>query len=89
MEVHGFPDVGGGPFERWGIRTSVPLLAGSIAVCVAEVAVGVVLWTGRPIGRWLALILIPFELAYWIGFALPLGPIVGGIRTVLVIVALS
>ena len=85
----GFPAYGGGPFERWGIPTSVPLLAGFIAVCAAEVVVGVLLWSGRSIGLWLALGLLPFELIYWIGFALPYGPIVGAIRTIAVILALN
>ena len=82
------PGDGGGPFERWGISTSVPLLTGFIIVCVAELIVGAVLWSGRPIGSWLALALLPFELAYWIGFALPFGLILGAIRTVLVVAAL-
>ncbi len=84
----GFPTYGGGPFERWGISTSIPLLAGFILVCAAEIVVGAVLWSGQPIGLWLALALVPFELVYWIGFALPFGLILGAIRTVLVIVAL-
>jgi hypothetical protein len=85
----GFPTYGGGPFERWGIPTSIPLLAGFIAVCVAELVVGALLWSGLPLDLWLALALLPFELIYWIGFALPFGPILGTIRTVLVIVALT
>ncbi len=84
----GFPTYGGGPFERWGISTSVPLLAGFIVVCIAELIVGTMLWSGQPIGLWLALALVPFELVYWIGFALPFGLIFGTIRTVLVVIAL-
>jgi hypothetical protein len=84
----GFPTYGGGPFERWGIQTSIPLLAGFIAVCVAELIVGGLLWSGRPAGLWLALALLPFELVYWIGFALPFGFVFGAIRTTLVIAAL-
>jgi len=84
----GFPTYGGGPFERWGISTSVPLLAGFIVVCFAELIVGTMLWSGRSIGLWLALTLVPFELVYWIGFALPFGLLFGAARTVLVIVAL-
>ena len=85
----GFPTYGGGPFERWGIPTSVVLLAGFIAVCAAELVVGALLWSGRPSGLWLALAILPFELVYWIGFALPFGPLMGAIRTVLVVVALT
>lgn len=85
----GFPTYGHGPFERWGISTNVPLLVGFIAVCAAELAVGVMLWSNAPIGLWLSLALVPFEVAYWIGFALPFGPILGLIRTVLVLIVLS
>jgi len=84
----GFPTYGDGPFEAWGIPTSVSLLTGFVAVCAAEVALGFPLWAGRPIGLWVALALLPFELFYWIGFALPFGPLLGVARTVLVIVAI-
>jgi hypothetical protein len=84
----GFPTYGGGPFEGWGIPTSIPLLAGFIVVCVAELVVGVLLWSGRPLGVWLAIGLLPFELIYWVGFALPFGHVLGAIRTALVVAAL-
>jgi hypothetical protein len=44
----GFPSYGGGPFERAGIRTGVPLLIAFLVVCIAEVAVGVMLLTAAP-----------------------------------------
>ena len=84
----GFPTYGGGPFERWGIPTSVALLLGFVAVCAAEVAVGVLLWRNAAAAPWLALILLPVELVFWIGFALPVGPLLGLARSVLVVAAL-
>jgi hypothetical protein len=82
----GFPTYGGGPFESWGIESSTTLLAGFTAVCAVEVVLGVLLWVSpQPIVMWLALILFPFELFFWIGFALPIGPVLGTLRTVLVI----
>ena len=81
----GFPTYGDGPFEKIGLPTTVPLLAGFAAVCGAEVLAGSLLWRGRPSGRKLALALLPFEAAYWIGFALPAGPVLGVSRTVLVL----
>ena len=77
----GFPTYGDGPFEAVGVPTSVPLLAGFVGVCAAEVVAGVLLWNRRPAGLWLSLALLPFEVAYWIGFALPLGPLLGAART--------
>jgi hypothetical protein len=83
--VMGFPAYGEGPFERVGIPTSVPLLAGFVGVCAAEVVVGTMLWTGRRGAGRLSVGLLPLELAYWIGFALPYGPVLGVARTVAVI----
>jgi hypothetical protein len=83
----GFPTYGGGPFERLGLATSVPLLTAFLVVCAAEVVSGVLLWTdasGAVTAGW---VLLPFELAFWIGFALPFGPVVAIARTVLVLMA--
>lgn len=85
----GFPTYGYGPFESAGILTSVPLLLAFVAVCVAEVGVGVLLWRDQTLGLWLALVLLPVEAVFWIGFALPLGPLLGVTRTVLAILALA
>jgi len=35
----------------------------------------------------LALVLLPFEFAFWIGFALPFGPPLGVVRTIAVALA--
>lgn len=83
--VMGFPAYGEGPFERVGIPTSVPLLTGFVGICAAEVVVGTMLWTGKRGARPLSVGLLPLELAYWIGFALPYGPVLGLARTVAVI----
>jgi uncharacterized membrane protein YhaH (DUF805 family) len=84
----GFPTYGEGPFERWGLPTSVALLLGFVAVCAAEVAVGVLLWRDATTAPWLALALLPVELVFWIGFALPFGPMLGLARTALVVAVL-
>ena len=84
----GFPTYGDGPFERWGLTTSVALMLGFVAVCGAEVVVGVLLWRDATTAPWLALALLPVELAFWIGFALPFGPLLGLVRTALVVAIL-
>lgn len=83
----GFPTYGNGPFERIGVPTTTPLLVGFLSVCVAEIAVGVLLWAGAAHASALSYALLPFELAFWIGFALPLGPPLGIARTVLLLLA--
>ena len=81
----GFPTNGGGPFERIGIRTTVPLLVAFLVVCGLEVVAGWLLWRGRRAGAVLGVALLPIEFAFWIGFALPLGPPLGLARVILVI----
>ncbi len=83
----GFPTYGNGPFERVGIPTSTALLVAFLFVCAAEVAVGVMLWAGTPHAAAASYALLPLELAFWIGFALPLGPLLGIARTVLLLLA--
>ena len=77
----GFPTYGDGPFESIGIPTSAPLIAGFAAVCAAEVALGTRMLAGRRSSLTLSFALLPFEAAYWIGFALPFGVVLGAIRT--------
>jgi hypothetical protein len=82
----GFPTNATGPFfEQLGIFTSWPLIAGFVLVCAAEVVCGLLLWANKPAGRWLAFALLPFEFAFWLGFALPFGPLFGLIRTALLL----
>jgi hypothetical protein len=83
----GFPTYGGGPFERIGLPTSVPLLAVFALVCLAEVVVGAMLLLEVPQARALAYLLLPIELVFWFGFALPFGPPFGIARTVLLLLA--
>ncbi|MCW2763015.1 MAG: hypothetical protein JWR85_3216 [Marmoricola sp.] len=83
----GFPTYGGGPFERIGIPTTTPLLAAFLAVCVAEIATGVMLWAGVSHAPAVSYALLPFEIAFWVGFALPFGPVLGVARTALLLLA--
>ena len=81
----GFPTYGGGPFESLGLKTSTGLLAAFVVVCAAEVVVGVLLVAGVPAAPVLAYVLLPVETVFWIGFALPFGPVLGIARTVLLL----
>lgn len=77
----GFPTYGGGPFEHAGVQTSTALLVGFLSVCVAEVALAVMLWAGAPHAAAVGYALLVLELPFWIGFALPVGPLLGIART--------
>lgn len=85
----GFPTYGDGPFDRWGLPTSTALIVVFVAVCAAEVVLGVLLWRDDTTALWLALALLPVELVFWIGFALPFGPLLGLARTALVVAILA
>ena len=87
-KLMGYPTYGPGEFAEWGVPTTVPLILGFAGVCAAEVAVGTLLWRRRKreLGRILALVLLPIELVFWIGFRLPFGPPLGAARTALVII---
>lgn len=86
MDFHGVPNVWGRPLRPLGDSYQRP--TDDRRVCAAELVVGFLLWTGRTSGLWTARALLLFEFFYWIGFA-PLGPDVGVLRTVLVVVAIS
>lgn len=81
----GYPTYGDGPFTEVGINTSTPLLVAFLGVCAAEAVAGWLLWRRRRSGAVVALALLPFEFAFWIGFALPFGPLLGIARTALVV----
>jgi len=84
--VMGFPAYGNGPFERIGIRTSVPLLVGFLLICILEIVAGLFVWRGSKAGAILALAQLPMAAIYWWGFALPFGPIFGFLSTILIII---
>jgi hypothetical protein len=85
--VMGFPAYGGGPFERHGIDTSIPLLVGFFIVCVLEVVAGWLVWGGNRSGAFLSLIAIPIGAVYWWGFALPFPPLFALVRTTMLTMA--
>lgn len=84
--IMGFPAYGRGPFERFGIPTSVPLLAAFLLVCILEAVAGVLLWGGHRSGAVLALVLLPVGGVFWWGFALPIPPIFALVWTILIFV---
>jgi len=85
----GFPTYGGGPFTDIGIHTTLPLLVAFLLACAAELLAGRLLWNRLRSGAIFALALLPVEVAFWIGFALPAGPAAGLARTVLLLLGWS
>ncbi len=81
--VLGFPAYGNGPFEKMGIPTSLPLLAGFLLVCALECVAGWGLWNHNKGSALLSFAIIPVEMLFYIGFALPFGPPVLILRLVM------
>jgi hypothetical protein len=84
----GFPTYSG-RFEKFGIQTSVALLTWFVVVCALEIVVGGLLLAGWQPALWLSVLLLPFELVFWLGFSLPLGFVLGAARAVAIVVALA
>lgn len=87
--VMGFPAYGGGPFERYGLPTTIPLVLGFLIICILEAAAGWLLWGGHQAGAHLALVLLIPGGVYWWGFDLPIPPILAVVRTILLVVSWS
>lgn len=87
--VLGYPAYGRGAFERHGLPTTLPLVAGFLLICMAEAVVGWLLWCGRKAGAIYALVLLGPGAVYWWGFDLPYPPIAALVRTILIVVGWS
>jgi hypothetical protein len=83
--ILGFPAYGRGPFEHYGIPTTVGLLGAFLVVCTLESAAGWLLWGGHRSGAILALALLPLGAVFWWGFALPIPPLFALVRTILIL----
>jgi hypothetical protein len=78
----------GGPWSsRFTHRTFVWLLIAFLIVAVAVAWVAWLVWKGSRIGGILALVLLPVEAVFWIGFTLPIPWVLGALRAVLLVLA--
>ena len=76
----------GGPWSsRFSHRTFVWLLAAFLIVALAVAWAAWLVWKASRIGGVLALILLPVEAVFWIGFALPIPWVLGAARAVLLL----
>src|SRR4030043_1302645 len=87
--VMGFPTYGNGPFEKIGVYTTTPLLVGFLFVCALECIAGWGLWSGDKGAAILSFAIIPVEMVFFIGFALPFGPPFLLVRFVLLLIGWS
>ena len=87
--VMGYPTYGNGPFEKIGVHTTTPLLFGFLLVCALECIAGWGLWSGDKGSAILSVGIIPIEMIFFIGFALPFGPPFLIIRMILLVMSWS
>lgn len=74
-----------GPLARTGVETLVVLLAAFLVVCVLEAIAGWLIWNGRRGGGLLGVALLPIAAIFWVGFELPIPPLIGLARAAIVI----
>ncbi len=75
----------GGPFENLGIDALIVAGIGYIIVSALKILAAYWLWHARLDGAVLELILLGLSAIFWYGFALPLGPLLGIIQVVLLV----
>jgi hypothetical protein len=77
----------GGPFESLGIDALI--VAGIVYIFASSLRILAAygLWHSRRDGAVFGLILPGFGTIFWYGFALPIGPLVGSVELVLIILA--
>ncbi len=75
-----FPMYGGGPLDRFSPEIFAVLLGLFTALCAFEAYAGWLLWNGEPVGAWITLLLLPIEVVFWVGFAVPVPPVIGIVR---------
>ena len=82
-----FPMYGGPWSERFDPGTFAALLIAFLLVLMAASFAAWLVWRGSRAGAVLSLALLPVEVVFWLGFALPVPWAIGVARVVLLLVA--
>jgi len=78
-----FPMYGGGLFDRFSPEVFGVLLGLFTALCALEAYAGWLLWNGERLGALITLALLPIEVVFWAGFAVPFPPLIAIARLAL------
>ena len=89
MFMNLFPAYGGGVFERWPPPAFVTMLGLFASLSALEVFGAWLLWNGQRVGALITLGLLPIEIFFWIGFALPIPPVNAVLRIALLVLGWS
>jgi hypothetical protein len=71
-----FPMYGGGLFERWSVEVFAVLLGLFAALSALEAFAAWLLWEGERLGALMTIALLPIEVLFWAGFAVPIPPLI-------------
>jgi hypothetical protein len=82
VNVMGLPALSG-PFERLGLDWMVGLGWAYVGLSVLEVLAGILVWRRRRAGALLSVAQVPPAIVFWVGFELPLPPLVAALRLAL------
>ena len=78
----------GGPWSaRLQPRTFTVLLMAFLVVTLVAAWTAWLVWSGSKAGAVLALVLLPIEAVFWVGFALPIPWLIGVARVVFILLA--
>jgi hypothetical protein len=80
MTPFGFRAYSGGWFERFSPEMFAILLGVFVGLCAVEAFAGWLLWTGSRAGGTLTFVLLPLEIVFWTGFAVPIPPVAAVLR---------
>ena len=88
------PGVGGaralsGPFESLGMEAFIVAGIVYMVVSALKIMVGYWLWNARLDGAVFGLILVGLSAIFWYGFELPIGPIIGIVEVILLVLVWS
>jgi hypothetical protein len=75
-----FPMYGGGLFDRLSPEVFAVLLGLFTALSAVEAYAGWLLWNREPLGAGMTLVLLPIEIVFWVGFAVPIPPVLAVVR---------
>jgi hypothetical protein len=78
-----FPMYGGGLASSLTPEAFTVVLAVFAALSAIELFAAILLWEGIRLGAVMVLTLLPFEIAFWVLFALPFPPLLAVLRLVL------
>ena len=75
-----FPMYGGGLFDRSSPEVFAAILGLFTALCALEAYAGWLLWNGETVGALMTIALVPIEVVFWAGFAVPIPPLIAVAR---------